>query len=294
MATVVNPLDTIIQADARTQNVTLPSEYSVDFGQLQNVPPLTNEPTIATTNPTGSDGVDGDAWYNSSTAVMWFKINGTWYAGGTINASSITTGTLSAARIGTNSITASKISVSTLSAIAANLGTVTAGSITGTADIDITGTAVFNGNNSSDSTIWAGVFNDSESSTNGIIGYSGASTGVGIRGNCSGSILSSARGVEGVATIGIGVHGTASSGVGVKAVASSGTALQVLGTMTISSTTLVNNLNAQRWNGCTNSGVSTGSSTATFNGANKPGSSSTNTWWNVVIGATTYRIPVWT
>ena len=40
-------------------------------------------------------------------------------------------------------------------------------------------------------------------------------------------------------------------------------------------------------------GPTTGSGTATFNPANKPGASTTNTWIEVVIGGTSYQIPVW-
>ena len=40
-------------------------------------------------------------------------------------------------------------------------------------------------------------------------------------------------------------------------------------------------------------GPTTGSGTATFNPVNKPGASTTNTWIEVVIGGTSYQIPVW-
>ena len=40
-------------------------------------------------------------------------------------------------------------------------------------------------------------------------------------------------------------------------------------------------------------GPTTGSGTATFNPANKPGASTTNTWIEVVIGGASYQIPVW-
>lgn len=278
MAAVINKRDVALQAASpRTATVNLGTTVNVN-GTLNGQPVAdvvaaafdsgtSNFFTSSTSDPTG--GSSGDAHYNTTTQVMWFNVGGTWTKGGTVNASQIITGTLAAARIAANSITtdkiatgavtaneiaansvtSSKINVTTLSAITANLGTVNAGNINGTANIDIDGTAVFNGNNSSDATIWAGVFNDSESSTNGLIGYSGAATGVGVRGNCSGSILSSARGVEGIATIGIGVHGACSSGVGVKAASTSGIALQVIGNMTISTSSLVSNLNADMLDG---------------------------------------------
>jgi hypothetical protein len=41
-------------------------------------------------------------------------------------------------------------------------------------------------------------------------------------------------------------------------------------------------------------GPTTGASTATFNGSNKPGGTSgTNSWVEFIIGGTSYQIPVW-
>lgn len=274
MAAVINKRDVALQAASpRTATVNLGTTVNVN-GTLNGQPVAdvvaaafdsgtSNFFTSSTSDPTG--GSSGDAHYNTTTQVMWFKIGSTWTKGGTVNASQIITGTLAAARIAANSITtdkiatgavtaneiaagaitATKLNVSTLSAITANLGTVNAGNINGSANIDIDGTAVFNGNNSSDATVWAGVFNDSKSSTNGVIGYAGASTGVGVRGTCSGSTLTSSRGVEGIATSGTGVIGSCTTGTGVKAQCSgSGVALAVIGNMTISTSSLVTNLNA--------------------------------------------------
>lgn len=166
------------------------------------------------------------------------------------------------------------------------------GVITGGSNIDITGQGRFGGNVSSDSTTWAVVCNPASASTGGLIGWAG-SAGAGVRGNCVSS-LSSSRGVEGIAGSGTGVYGVASSGVGVRAqVTGAGTALQVLGRMTISDSTLVTNLNAQRWNGFTAGSVTTGSATATFVATNKPGANSSNSWWVVSDGTTTLRIPCW-
>lgn len=254
MAAVINKRDVALQAASpRTATVNLGTTVNVN-GTLNGQPVAdvvaaafssgtSNFFTSSASDPTG--GSSGDAHYNTTTQVMWFNVGGTWTKGGTVNASQIITGTLAAARIAANSITSDKINVATLSAIAANLGTVNAGNINGSANIDIDGTAVFNGNNSSDATVWAGVFNDSKSSTNGVIGYAGASTGVGVRGTCSGSTLTSSRGVEGIATSGTGVIGSCTTGTGVKAQCSgSGVALAVIGNMTISTSSLVTNLNA--------------------------------------------------
>jgi len=166
------------------------------------------------------------------------------------------------------------------------------GDITGGSNIDITGQGRFGGSVSSDSTTWAVVCNPASASTGGLIGWAG-SAGAGVRGNCVSS-LSSSRGVEGIAGSGTGVYGVASSGVGVKAqVTGAGTALQVLGKMTISDSTLVTNLNAQKWNGFTTGTVTTGSATATVNLTNKPGANSSNSWWVVSDGTTTLRIMCW-
>lgn len=166
------------------------------------------------------------------------------------------------------------------------------GDITGGANIDITGQGKFGGSVSSDSTTWAVVCNSASASTGGIIGWAG-SAGAGVRGNCVSS-LSSSRGVEGIAASGTGVYGVASSGVGVKAqVTGAGTALQVLGPMTIDNSTLVTNLNAQKWNGFTTGSVTTGSATATVVLTNKPGANSSNSWWVVSDGTTTLRIMCW-
>lgn len=120
---------------------------ALDYGNVSGTKPPANATsnifTTSASDPSG--GNNGDAHWNSTTSTMWFKTAGVWRVGGTINAGQITVGTLAAARIAANSITSDKISVSTLSAIAANLGTVNAGSITGTAGIDITGVAKFNG-----------------------------------------------------------------------------------------------------------------------------------------------------
>ncbi len=76
------------------------------------------------------------------------------------------------------------------------------------------------------------------------------------------------------------------------------------GLMGISNSTMVTNLNSEFSNKILGSagtntlrfvqGTLTGASTATFNGAAKPGSSSTNVWMQITIDATTLYIPVWT
>ena len=251
---------------------------ALDYGNVSGTKPPANATsnifTTSASNPSG--GTDGDAHWNSTTSTMWFKTAGVWRVGGTINAGQITVGTLAAARIAANSITSDKISVSTLSAIAANLGTVNAGSITGTAGIDITGGAIFNGVNNSYS-VQANLSN--------------ASTRGGVRGSTASTSLSGVYGIS--SSTGPGV--TAHNAVG-------GTALSVIGAMTITSTSLVSNLyaqTAQEMKGTVANtlkfrrGVVSGSATATFNAANKPGSNTTNNWIELQIDSTTLYVPAW-
>ena len=71
-----------------------------------------------------------------------------------------------------------------------------------------------------------------------------------------------------------------------------------------SSTALVNNLYAQKAQNLVGqgsgallyfqTGPTTGASTATFNPANKPGTTSgSNTWVEIIINGSSYQIPVW-
>ncbi|SDX87946.1 tail fiber domain-containing protein [Nitrosomonas halophila] len=233
-------------------------DYSNIGGSKPPASATTNFFTTSSSNPSG--GVNGDAHFNSSTNVMWFRIGGTWRRGGTISASEITVGTLAAARIASNSITSDKINVTTLSAISANLGTVNAGSITGSAGIDITGQGVFRGQGLADGQYYAGVFNPGGLSNRGgvycrsnsllnagilathtgngraVEGWAyGGSSSTGVYGS---SLNSGGRGVEGV--------NNSSGGFGVMARSTSGTALRVEGSMQITNTGIVTNLNADR------------------------------------------------
>lgn len=290
MATVINKRDVALQAaSTRTTTVNLGSTVNVNGTVSGDVTGTLNGTAVATvvsaalsatanyfttsaSDPTG--GANGDAHYNSTTNVMWFKVAGTWTKGGTVNASQITTGTLAAARIAAGSITADKISVSSLSAVSANLGSVTAGDITGTSNISITGTGSFNGATNSGGVNYAGVFNSSKGTPGGVSAFAGAG-GFGVRGDAG-------------TTGNIGVSGTSSgSGEGVRATGGSGVALNVVGSMSISSTALVSNLrsatclladNSTKWGGRTTSAITTGAATATFVNTNKPGSATSNSW----------------
>lgn len=170
------------------------------------------------------------------------------------------------------------------------------GNITGGSNINITGQGQFGGNGTVGGYSAAILANNGKVSSNGIVSWTGASSGdsgvlglatsantYGIYGYAS---ATGSKGVFGSALSASAVGVTASNGVG-------GTALQVLGPMTINNSTLVANLNAQRWNGFTAGSVTTGSATATFVATNKPGANSSNSWWVVSDGTTTLRIPCW-
>ena len=297
---------------------------SLDYGNVSGTkPPATatsNFFSTSTVDPVG--GSDGDAHFNSTTNVMWFKISGVWQKGGTLNASQITTGTLAAAQIAAGSITGDKLSVSSLSAISANLGSVNAGTITGTANINITGQGNFKGSTISGTGVHAAIIaNDGGAEQYGVVGYaSSVFQSAGVLGD-AGVNNNSTKGLEGRAA--------SASSVGVLASNSIGTALSVSGSMGITSTTLVSNLNADMvdglhasslakisggnsfsggqyvdgnmdvsgWLQCNDFRIdqtpSTGTATSTFPGNNKPGGTTTCQWISINCNGTTKYIPVW-
>lgn len=122
---------------------------------------------------------------------------------------------------------------------------------------------------------------------------------------------------------GYGLQASANTGTALVAYASSGNAFACQGTMTMTSSTLVTNLNANylqgnlasafvtssagdayaanRLNGSAGTnvlrfvqGTVTGAATATFSGTNKPGANSSNVWIQITIDGTTLYIPAWT
>ena len=302
---------------------------SLDYGNVSGTkPPATatsNFFSTSTSDPSG--GSDGDAHYNSSTQVMWFKVGGVWQQGGTINASQITVGTLAAARIAASSIDATKLNVSSLSAITANLGSVTAGSITGTANINITGQGIFKGSGTDGGYTASILANSGFSSTNGVVAWSSSTSGSSAVHGIA--LANSTYGVHGLTAIGtgsVGVRGSSSNSLAFGVVAANtagGVALSVQGNMTITSTTLVSNLNADMVDGLhaskfvrtdTSSTITgdinitgnlqtntlrinqtpwTGTATATFPGNNKPGSTTSCQWLAISCNGVLKYIPVW-
>jgi len=180
-----------------------------------------------------------------------------------IYATSIAAGTLGAGVVYAGTINASQISCSSLSALNANLGTVTAGNITGTAGINISGNAVFTGSSAySGYNNAAAVANQSAYGQHGIIGSCGYA-GIGV------------VGIGGAA--GTGVFGSSSSADAVQA--SGQTTLngnvRIYGQLVqVGSTVQVTNLNAQYLSGisignlCQLVATQSGNATISGNGFN--------------------------
>lgn len=282
----------------------------------------------ATASETPTTPIQGDevVFSNGSTYVYTVTNDGTYATTG--NASWDEPGIVIDGNVLVNgSVTAAKVSVNNLAALSALLGNVTidsSGSLkggqtdyatgtgfflgysgsaykfsigsstsymrwTGTAlDILSTGAAVFDGSAASAgyaSATGAIVANESGNADNGIISYSQNLSG--LVGILKSGGLASGQGVLG--------KSNKSGRPGVRAEGNAGSlALEVVGTMTIDNSTLVSNLNAEKWNGATLGSIGTGASTATFDGTAKPGSNSTNTWVSATVGGTTYYWPVWT
>jgi len=128
------------------------------------------------------------------------------------------------------------------------------GDISGGANIDISGIAKFSGSTGTVGDYYTALFNQSLSQKGGLKAYAGT-TGVGVYGDAG---TTGDRGVAGVAR--------SAGGVGVQAAnTSTGTALSVEGKMTMTNTTLVTNLNSERWNGLKAIDAQTGTDAAFTN-----------------------------
>lgn len=161
------------------------------------------------------------------------------------------------------------------------------GDISGGANIDITGNAKFGGAVTIGSFTYAGLFNASGGAQGGLKAF--GSTGSGVWGSNTGS----GNGVYGEANSGIGVDGSSASGIGVHAYSATGVALKCNGTMEKVGTGVVGNLNAELWNGLEFITMNTGGATGTYVSSNKPGSSTSNIWLVLRLGAGDYCIPIW-
>ena len=202
------------------------------------------------------------------------------------------------------------------------------GDISGGSNINITGQGIFNGATAVGSNTFSLIANQANGAYGGILAYSqnsgsslsfpfAAVVGQATYNNVAGAFTSAANsaivasstgtyptiaanaqgsgaiGVSGYSVYGTGVYGSGSTN-GVYSAGPFGT----------SSTAFVNNLYAQyavnlvgQRSGTLlyfQTGPTTGASTATFNPANKPGTTSgSNTWIEVIINGSSYQIPVW-
>ena len=131
----------------------------------------------------------------------------------------------------------------------------------------------------------------------GLLGVSNATTS-----SANVGVLGYGTGASGIGVVGQGVKGGgffySQFGYALACKSTGGNALQVDGTMTMSSNVRVANLNAQYLGDGSNKleisgALSTGSAAATF-ANNKPGAGSTNTWLKILFNGTAYYIPAWT
>lgn len=164
--------------------------------------------------------------------------------------------------------------------------------LVGNADIDVKALARFGGATATPYGTAAVQANYLQQAQAGIIAWAGGAAG--------GFAVYAVGGPAGVGIAANGLTGGtfegSSSGAGV--VASNwagGTALRVNGPMSSSTLALAVTLNAEYWNGVKLQPPTSGGSTATFNSASKPGSSSTNTWLPLYDSSTgnTYYLPIW-
>jgi len=194
MATIQNARDTLLQAaGTRLGNVTLPSNVAVDFAYVTGA-----------TKPSNNADVTTSILTNSGTSIVMnnanlFKSNSG--AGGVF--------------IGSGGLFGKDSGGTETFAIDASTGaTRFAGSITGGADINITGNARFKGAYTGGVTNASVYANESNTAVDGVFGQSSAtlashgSTGVGVRGSGTGT---EAIGVIGVSAGSIGVSGVSSS-----------------------------------------------------------------------------------
>lgn len=173
-----------------------------------------------------------------------------------LTANKIAAGTLAAGVVYAGAINANQILASNLAAISANIGTVTAGSITGTAGIDITGIARFRGKltDSIDTAIDAAVIvsNNETGATNPVHALYANTTATNSTGN---GVYAAAWHPTGTGSALFAVSGS-SVGAGVSAKnVSGGPALKIegpialVGSPSVTAPTLVMNLNADLLDG---------------------------------------------
>jgi hypothetical protein len=210
----------------------------------------------ATAGTTPTTPIKGDTvvFSNGNDYITTYTNDGT-YATNVNNSWALPGTVLDGAVLVNGSVTAPKINVTNLAALNANLGTVTAGAITGTADIAITGTGKFDGQTTNTFGAAAAVVaNSSKNTMNGLIVYKGtlggaysdcfALTAIGDTGvnaylsSASGAAVKGSALVTGLlASLAVGVLGETAAGTGGKFTASTSGGVALSATATAAGTT---------------------------------------------------------
>jgi collagen type VII alpha len=180
--------------------------------------------------------------------------------------------------------------------------------INGSANLNVNGSSIFSGSSPTSELVYvAGSYYTINSTT---VSY-GTTTGsnqvrVGSLGTASATGYTYNVGALGIGgqSNGYGVVGEGSAYGGYFSNTLGGSGLYSYGVMGTNSTVMVNNLYSQYTQNLVNAaathqlrlvdGTLTGSGVATFVSANKPGGTTSNTWIQVQLDATTLYIPVWT
>lgn len=299
MAALVNDRDVLIMSGTRTQPITLPSDITVSG----NVTGTVNGVAASTLTAQAAAGYNIQQKLEvSGSAVLKGVLVPT--DSGAVKTGSITWNTSTGALTGGTGIAITEwgiigaaAGVATFTLEAATGAATFKGNITGGSNINITGIGQFGGSQTLNSYNAAIHANPSGAALYGLYCRDGGAAGAALvaSGITSGAdgVIAQAVGSSGRAIHALGVSG----GTGVSAESSGGTALQVIGPMTITSTTRVNNLNTELWNEFRISTPANGSVTSTFNGNTRPSGTAgaSNFWLRFThTNGTVYHIPAWT
>lgn len=230
MATIVNARDVLLQATSPRINNYPIGNGTIDFGNVTGPTRPSNNADVTSTAVNSGVTVT-----NTSGGIV---ING----GGSIKGGQTAYDSGTGFFLGYSGA-AYKFSIGNgtkkLTWDGSTLGIV--GDITGSSNLDITGTANFDGTTMSGATAYTATFNltgnargglvavSGSSSTPGVVGLNNQSSGVAVSGIAGHLSSPSQVGVYGTAIYGKGVHGLSINGVGVYAESSSGNSLVIAG-----------------------------------------------------------------
>jgi hypothetical protein len=238
MATIQNARDVLLQAAAtRLETVAGPTNVTTDFANVTgSTRPSNNADVTQTAVNSGVTATSGGITLSSGGAIKGgqtaYDSGNGFFLGYTGSAYKFSVGNSSGNKLTWNGST---------------LGIV--GDISGTSNIDITGSAKIKGNFTSGAYNVALAVNESYTAQTGLISYTTTSGQAAVQGA---GMASGAGGVFGSSSGGLAISGVAqnSGGIGVQAVGVFGAvALSVNGAMTINNSTLVSNLNADMVDG---------------------------------------------